>query len=431
MLRCRRASFLLWEIESLRAQEFLRMPLPNTFRLFVGILTLFAVIAAQGDELKFRAEQLKSQLTVGYAVQLVDINGDSKDDIVIVDSKRFLWLENPAWEEHLMHEDQAARADNVCFSAHDIDGDGKLDFAVGRDWQFGNTKSGGTIGWLQQGAKPADPWRYHPIGEEPTTHRMRFADLDADGVPELIVAPLKGRGTTDPNFAENGVRLLSFKIPSDPVNDEWPATVINDKLHVMHNFQPVDVSGNKQLDILCASFEGVTLLERKEDGSWMSSHIGEGQQDTPAPARGASEIKLGHLANDLKYIATIEPWHGDKVVVYTQPRIKVSSAYRTMWPRQVLDAELKWGHAVWCANLDGDADEELIIGVRDHKDETHRAGLRIYDPVDGAWKRQLIDPGGVNIEDLAAGDLNGDGKIDIVAVGRQSRNVKIYWNETK
>ena len=42
--------------------------------------------------------------------------------------------------------------------------------------------------------------------------------------------------------------------------------------------------------------------------------------------------------------------------------------------------------------------------------------------------RTLIDPDGVAVEDLAVGDLNGDGRSDIVAVGRQTHNVKIYWN---
>lgn len=63
-----------------------------------------------------------------------------------------------------------------------------------------------------------------------------------------------------------------------------------------------------------------------------------------------------------------------------------------------------------------------------------RCGLRIYDPVDataGKWTRQIVDPGSVAIEDLACGDLNGDGRIDVVAVGRATHNVKIYWNETK
>ena len=402
-------------------------------------LTLFTVVVCttsthlSAEELKFRMEEPKTRLAVGYAVRLIDMNGDKKDDIVIVDSKRFLWLENPTWEEHVMHEDTQAKFDNVCFAPADIDEDGDLDFAVGRDWQFTNTKSGGTIGWLEQVDKPSNPWRYHPIGEEPTTHRMRFADLDDDGRPELIVAPLKGRGTTNADLTSAGVRLLSYKIPTAPAKDEWPVEVITDKLHVMHNFWPCDVNGDKQTDLLCASFEGVTLLEKQKDGKWLSSHIGEGNQANSS-SLGASEIKLGKFASKMPYIATIEPWHGYQVVVYAAPKTKEENAYRGLWQRHVVDEDLKWGHAVWCANLDGDPDDELIIGVRDDKDNDWRCGLRIYDATDdsgGGWKRLMIDPGGVNIEDLAAGDLYGDGKIDIVAVGRQSHNVRIYWNETE
>jgi hypothetical protein len=106
------------------------------------------------------------------------------------------------------------------------------------------------------------------------------------------------------------------------------------------------------------------------------------------------------------------------------------------WQRQVIDSELRWGHAVWCADLDGDGDEELIIGVRDNPQQIDpfktRRGVRIYKCRDGKgekWERQLVDPDSVAVEDLAAADLNGDGRIDIVAVGRQTANIRIYWNE--
>ena len=47
------------------------------------------------------------------------------------------------------------------------------------------------------------------------------------------------------------------------------------------------------------------------------------------------------------------------------------------------------------------------------------------------WQRQLVDPGGVAVEDAVAGDLNADGRPEIIAVGRATHNVRIYWNENK
>ena len=62
---------------------------------------------------------------------------------------------------------------------------------------------------------------------------------------------------------------------------------------------------------------------------------------------------------------------------------------------------------------------------------TERYGVRTYkcrDEKGEKWDRQLVDENGVAVEDLAAADLNGDGRVDIVAVGRQTHNVRIYWN---
>jgi hypothetical protein len=87
-------------------------------------------------------------------------------------------------------------------------------------------------------------------------------------------------------------------------------------------------------------------------------------------------------------------------------------------------------HGLIAADVDQDSRDELIIGVRDPLNEQFRSGMRIYDPQDG-WKRTILDNGGVAVEDAIVGDLNGDGRPDIVAVGRATKNVKIYWNEGK
>ncbi len=183
------------------------------------------------------------------------------------------------------------------------------------------------------------------------------------------------------------------------------------------------------MDVLTASYEGVNLLTL-DDGKWQRRHLGAGHQANPKGKRGASEIKQGRLKNGKKFIATIEPWHGDQVVVYTEP-----GKAGQMWDRHVIDEQLRWGHAVWTADLDGDGSDELIIGVRDDPGPADkgvlRRGVRVYkvqDDKGARWARQLVDDGGVAVEDLAAADLDGDGRIDLVAVGRQTHNARIYWN---
>jgi hypothetical protein len=124
---------------------------------------------ATAAELDFRDQELPTKLTVGYAVRLVDMNDDKRLDIAIVDSERVLWLENPNWTEHVMIDPGQTKKDNVCFAPYDIDGDGRLDFAVGADWNPSNTKSGGTIQWIRQPEKSGEKWTVHAIGEDRTS----------------------------------------------------------------------------------------------------------------------------------------------------------------------------------------------------------------------------------------------------------------------
>jgi len=60
------------------------------------------------------------------------------------------------------------------------------------------------------------------------------------------------------------------------------------------------------------------------------------------------------------------------------------------------------------------------------------AACAIYKATDGIgakWAKTVVEAGGVAVEDLAAVDFDGDGKIDIVAAGRQTHNLRIYWNQ--
>lgn len=354
-----------------------------------------------------------------YAVTLADVDGDGRDDIVVVTENAVLWYVNPGsaeaeWRKRTVIRDQTPR-DNVCIAPHDIDGDGKVDFALGASWP-----KTGSVHWLSRGASLDEPWRVHDLGPLHSTHRMRFADVVGTGTPQLVVSPLVA-----PEGAA-GVALTAYAIPADPVRDRWPATVLDGTLNRMHNHAHADVDGDGRIDTLTASREGVHLLRKSADG-FAKAMLAAGMPGSAPNSDGSGEIKVGSLESGREFIVTVEPMHGTAVAVY-HPSADGPAA---PWRRTVIDTGYVRGHALATVDLDGDGGDEIVFGSSDASAvEGHGPTLAVYRAnADGsAWTREVIDAGGVAVEDLVAADLTGDGNPDIVAVGRATHNVKLYVN---
>ncbi|HUQ90298.1 MAG TPA: VCBS repeat-containing protein [Bryobacteraceae bacterium] len=382
---------------------------------------LFALLAVNLDgAIKFRAQEIQNNFGVVYAVLIADVNHDNQPDIVAINPTQVVWFQNPAWKKHVILEG-GTKKDNVSIAAHDVDGDGRLDFAIGADWQPSNTASGGSLQWIRR--QPTDasaPWSLFPLGAEPTLHRIRWGDIDGDGKAELIVAPLHGRGNQGPRWEGQGSRILVLKPPADPARGLWPMEVADDSLHIVHNFIV------EQGEIWTASREGIHALKRDAAGKWSRRKVADGNP---------GEIKSGTIRR-IRHLATVEPWHGNSIVVYKEPtepadansspRAKPLVIPGKAWEREVIEDKLDQAHALGWADFDGDGSDELTVGWRGKP-----YGVAFYKRLHhGKWTKTLVDEG-MAAEDLAVGDLNGDGKPEIVAVGRATANVRIYWNDTE
>lgn len=383
--------------------------------LAAGLVFVTGVSSAPAELPSFEAVTIDPQAgEVCYAVTLADVDGDTKQDIVVVTERAVLWYQNPSWTKKVIIEDQTPR-DNVCIAAADIDQDGKVDFALGAGW----TKTG-TIHWLQRGGSLDEKWKVHSIGEEVWLHRMRFADVLGKGRPQLVISPLNA------SEGRPGVRVTAFEIPKDPAKDRWQPTVLSSDLNRMHNHWHTDFDNYGMVDTLISCREGVFLVRRKGE-DWLQEKIGEGVQGDSPDASGAGEIKTGRFKNGSRFVTTVEPMHGTSLAVYTGP--KKAGA---MWERHVLDSSLKRGHALWTADLDRDGTDEIVLGHSDTgTGEWKGPGLFIFDTQDetgSKWKKHVLDNGGVATEDVIVGDLNGDGWPDVVGCGRATHNVKLYWN---
>ncbi len=376
-------------------------------------------ITSAADFPQFEAVTIDPEIgKVCYAVSPADVNGDGKCDIVAVSENRIQWYENPTWTKHVILENQTA-LDNVCLAAHDIDGDGKVDFAVGAGW----TKIG-TIQWITRTADPNAKWNVHFIGKELSLHRMSFADVLGKGRPQLVLSPLlKTDGA--------GVRFEALEIPANPQTDRWMPTILDESLNRMHAHTHFDWDQTAPLDSIVGAQEGVFLIQRNTQGQFTKTQLGSGTDGDKPELRGTGEVKVGRWDQSGKrFLATVEPMHGTQAVVYFPPADGTG-----LWKRHVLDDTLKQGHAAWTTDLDGDGRDEVVIGHREPgPGPVVGPGLYVYHnrgDVPTAWKKHVIDNGGCAVEDAFAADFNGDGRPDLVAGGRATHNVKLYLNRGK
>ena len=198
-------------------------------------------------------------------------------------------------------------------------------------------------------------------------------------------------------------------------------------MHVTHNLDPAQWNPQTEAEeILYAGREGAMLLTY-DAGEWKKQ---------PFPIiEGSGEIRMGLLTPTSRFIATIEPLHGDKLVLYQSDYRSEGSDTKptSIVSRQILDDNIIAGHAVATADLFGNGRQEIVAGWRTpNKDQ--KVGVKVYwstDATGKTWKSAWIDDNGMACEDLRLGDLDGDGRIDIVAAGRDSHNLKIYWNRSE
>ncbi len=427
----------------------------NVFRVMLAICAASA-LGAGPDPVKFERTVIDANFPGGYQVEVADVNGDKKPDIVALGGSTLAWYENPTWTKRVVSTSKNT-PDIISSATADLDGDGKAEIAIAYDFAMNEPKRGKLLLAIQ-GAKLDDPWTFKPIfthypqpplrpigggfaggGSGPfgfielknveSIHRLRwgilpYPSLTPGGVqfekkPGLVVAPIFGPRASPPAFTQEPAGLFFFGLGDDPKSGLWRMDAIG-QIPVLHAIEVISFEGDQGFSaILGASNQGVTLFQISPAVGagplFRSSNLAPGAPGT-APKKGASEVHLGKLKDGRKFLSSVEPWHGTDVVIYTSESLKPLK----FGPRTVIDSTLKDGHALWVADVDGDGDDEVFAGYRGGE-----GGVLMFDFNGQTWDKTVLDPA-VTAQDLRGGDIDGDGTPDVVAIGGKSRNVVWY-----
>ena len=195
---------------------------------------------------------------------------------------------------------------------------------------------------------------------------------------------------------------------------EWKRQLIGEENSgVVHGIFIVDWDGDKRDDILTASFTGLHVFRLGKDKRWSRTEIVKGDP-APWPKSGASDVAVGRLGRT-RFLAAIEPWHGNQVAIYRQRN--------GAWQRQVIDDSLVDGHTIATGDLNGDGREDVIAGFRGQGRSVY-----LYHAEDAAgerWSKQVLDNGGMGAAACTVVDLNGDKRPDIACID----STKLKWYE--
>ncbi|MFL6350386.1 MAG: VCBS repeat-containing protein [Bryobacteraceae bacterium] len=276
--------------------------------MFIPLVAGFIVMSLPpAPPIHFDKRTLADNLTGGYQVIACDVNGDGKQDLIALASGMpdLVWFENPTWERHVMATNLPRMINVACWArdSHSIP-----TVAVAYEFSMHPQESLGIVSVLTPQRDPRQPWRVTEIDRLPTSHRLRWANIDGSNNKVLINAPLASANAEAPDYRGH-VPLVYYR------PGEWKRRLISDaEQGVVHGIFVTDWHHSGREGILIGSFLGIHLYEFRSDGKWSRTPIAEGSPE-PWPKSGTSDISVGRLGNE-RFLAAIEPWHGNAVVVY-------------------------------------------------------------------------------------------------------------------
>ncbi len=368
-------------------------------RSILPLMVFAALAAAQPKFIPFRPQTIAADLKGGYQVLAVDVNKDGQLDLVALASgmTELLWFEAPNWERRVLATGLKRMINTWPM---DTDGDGIPEFLVAHAFENEAARSVGMVSLLTHGEDVRQPWNAREIDRLTTSHRIRVAN----GL--FVNAPLTGASAVAPEYRDK-TPLVAYR-PGD-----WHRQLITGEDEgVVHGIYIVDWNKDGLEDVMTASFQGIHVNLAKGDGTWTREKIAGGDP-SPWPKSGSSDVAVGMWKRE-RFLAAIEPWHGNQVAVYRQRKWK--------WERTVIDDTLVDGHTVFTADLNRDGKQEIVAGFRGGK-----RGVYVYWESRGKWVRQVVSEGEVSAAACTVADLNRDKKPDIACIGAATQNLVVYF----
>ncbi|MFP4223865.1 MAG: FG-GAP repeat domain-containing protein [Phycisphaeraceae bacterium] len=380
-----------------------------------------------------------------------DIDGDGNPEIIVGGWGAMMWYRPATADKGLAHDG----CFNVGSALEDLDGDGRPEIVVGytpSDNAF-SPDVPWKLAWLKPTADIARPWDLHVIDDDfdGAAHDILFADVDGDGVRELVCNRVHGRDSevriykpgSDPSQPwrkhivqqgrlEEGLAVSDFDgdgrleiasgvslytAPEEgPFAGPWRRQIVAPDHREMCRVAAVDITGNGRDDLVIVDseyFEGqLSWFENRTaedpDHPWrehrMERGVYYGHSLHAEREHGRVRIVLGEMAGG----GWEAPYNYDaRVIEYTT----INGGED--WNRTIL-SEGAGTHEATLADIDSDGEKEFV-GKEWKQPKVHIFKKPAEPSPLAQFRHRFIDLDKPEVAtDILAHDVDGDGREDII-----------------
>ena len=342
---------------------------------------------------------------VAHDLVVGDIDGDDDLDVAAFhhDAERVDWFEQTAdptqaWTQHIV-DDTSGEG----LAIDDLDGDGDLDLVAGPN-VYADTDGSGLS------------WDKSPIVEDwPDRARPVIADVDADGVDDIVMAAPETNG-----------RLSWFRGPS------WEENVIDEDAGFTHSLEAADIDHDGHLDLMA----GVMHFDGTHEIRVLFGDGGSSWSPVVLASTGTHNARLADLDGDGYVDVVGKNFDGPKQVEIwrTQPFVAAEPFARPVASPAATTPLDGFSHALVDDQRDTFGGSTPFFGVAfgdfdADGDGDIASGKYVYlnpGEMSDAWERiDVAEQIGGDVDVMLATDVDGDDHPDLIATALPD----VWWLE--
>ncbi|MEZ6072219.1 MAG: FG-GAP-like repeat-containing protein [Pirellulales bacterium] len=396
--------------------------------LSVVVSVFLPLSVAKGDEtrppIRFSEHLIADGYAYAYGIAAVDFDGDGDLDVSSADytphNKLYLYENDGAahFTRHVIQENDPERLER--HMAGDVDGDGDLDIVIVKNLR-------GHLLWFENDGTPNDDalWQRHVITTDlPGAYDVALADFDGDG--DLDVAASSWVLGNQFAWFENGATAA---------DGQWCKHLIEVDVPETRTMRVADFDGDGDADLLGTVRQAATVVwyENRRDGGsvvWQR-HVIDDKSINPAHGNPADMDGDGDLDVVMALGFYFRPDDDDPAASKRRDDNRVVWYENTpargdgTWPRHTIVTRLDDAFEAIAGDLDGDGD--IDVAATTWRNPGRVVWLENRGDPRGDWTLHPLKDDWRSANQVLIADLDGDGRLDIIACAERGSNELRWW----